>query len=113
MTPPLTPNLARVGPGKITDYLLSLSHPQGKGKANFFMKFGFTPGQAAQLQASMLKHARTQPVVQVKQSDHGLKYVLECGCESPDGRNPCIRLVWIVEEAASSPRLVTAHPAKT
>src|SRR5207247_1677008 len=84
-------HLARVETAKITDYLLSLSHPKGKGKANFFMNFGFTPAHAARFEASLLKHARTQPVINVKQSDHGLKYVLECACESPDGRNPCIR----------------------
>jgi hypothetical protein len=32
---------AQVDRAKITDYLLSLSHPDGRGKAAFFMLFGF------------------------------------------------------------------------
>ena len=32
---------ARVERTKLTDYLLSLSHPDGRSKAQFFMSFGF------------------------------------------------------------------------
>jgi hypothetical protein len=32
---------AHVDRSKITEYLLSLSHPDGRTKAAFFMRFGF------------------------------------------------------------------------
>jgi hypothetical protein len=28
---------------KVVDYLLSLTHPEGRGKAAFFRRFGFHP----------------------------------------------------------------------
>jgi hypothetical protein len=102
---------AVVEPAKLTEYLLSLTHEDGMGKAKFFMMFGFTREQADQLETSLLKHGQTQPVVDLKTTEHGVKYVLECAVESPDGRNPCIRSVWIVDAGKTAPRLVTAYPS--
>lgn len=95
---------------KLTDYLLSNSHPEGKAKAKFFTAFGFCVEAADQMKDALLKHGRTRPVIQQTESKHGVKYVVECGIETPDDRNPCIRTVWIVEVGQTSPRLVTAYP---
>jgi uncharacterized protein DUF6883 len=32
---------AIVEPAKVMDYLLSMAHPIGRGKAQFFLRFGF------------------------------------------------------------------------
>jgi len=101
---------AIVEPAKLSDYLLSLSHTDGKGKAKFFMGFGFNQENPELLRASLLEHGKTQPVVKSSVSEHGEKYILECAVNSPDGRNPCIRSVWIVDAGATMPRLVTAIP---
>jgi hypothetical protein len=95
---------------KLTDYLLSSSHPTGKAKAKFFTAFGFCAEAADQMKDALLQHGKTRPVVQQTVSQHGVKYVLECGIDTPDDRNPCIRSVWIVEAGQTSPRLVTAYP---
>jgi hypothetical protein len=39
-----------------------------------------------------------------------MKYVIEGMMESPDGRNPHVRSIWIVEYDTDYPRLVTAYP---
>lgn len=101
---------AMVESAKLTEYLLSLAHRDGMGKAKFFMLFGFTRAKPDELESSLLKHGLTQPVVEVKTTEHGVKYVLECAVPSPDGRNPCIRSVWIVDAGKIVPRLVTAFP---
>jgi hypothetical protein len=101
---------AMVEAAKLTDYLLSLAHKEGMGKAKFFIQFGFTCAQPNVLESSLLKHGLTQPVVEVKTTEHGVKYVLECSVPSHDGRNPCIRSVWIVDAGKTTPRLVTAFP---
>lgn len=95
---------------KLTDYLLSSSHPVGKGKAKFFKAFGFTVEAADQMKDALLRHVKTRPVVEQTKSEHGVKYVVECGIDTPDARNPCIRSVWIVEAGQVNPRLVTAYP---
>lgn len=96
---------------KLTDYLLSSSHPIGKAKAKFFTAFGFCAEAADQMKDALLQHGRTRPVIEQTESEHGVKYVVECGIATPDERNPCIRTVWIVEVGQTSPRLVTAYPA--
>lgn len=101
---------AHVESRKVTDYLLSPEHSLGKGKAKFFSQFGFNRDEHEDFVTSLKKHAVSQPVVEVKESPHGVKYVLECSCQSPDRRNPCIRSVWIIEPGEERPRLITAFP---
>ena len=95
---------------KLTDYLLSTEHPRGKSKAKFFMGFGFSSTRLELFSQALKKHGATQPVVEKKMSEFGEKFVLECTCETPDNRNPCIRSVWILEGEDKVPRFVTAHP---
>ncbi len=100
-----------VDSAKLTEYLLPTSHPIGKAKARFFMAFGFCVEATEQMRTALAQHGKTRPVVAKTESEHGVKYVLECDIETPDNRNPCIRSVWIVEAGKTSPRLVTAYPA--
>jgi hypothetical protein len=103
--------VAYIDVSKLTDYLMSTDHPRGKDKARFFTQFGFTLRNLDILTQSLKKHAANRSVAQIKNSEFGVKYVLECECETPDNRNPCIASVWIVEEGSSSPRFVTAYPS--
>ncbi len=48
---------ARVDKTKITEYLLSKSHPDGSSKASFFSEFGFTVGKWEIFAQSLHKHA--------------------------------------------------------
>lgn len=96
---------------KIRDYLLSPSHPQDSGKAAFFQLFGFGAAQWEVMRDALTWHPVANVVSKVTQSPHGTKYEVRCSTTSPDGRNPCITTVWIVE-GARSPRLVTAFPGQ-
>ena len=101
---------AQVETRKVTDYLLSTDHPDGKSKAKYFIEHGFVINQPDSLARSLIKHGQTQPVIKESVSEFGKKFILECQCETPNGRNPCIRSVWIVEIGTLEPRLVTAFP---
>ena len=46
---------------KITQYLLSTVHPTGASKAKFFMSFGFSSGNWAELKRALLNHPLTNP----------------------------------------------------
>ena len=95
---------------KLKDYLLSLTHPEGKAKAKFFKLFGFSEEKPEQLETSLRMHGQTRPVVETKVTEHGVKHILECNIQTPDGRNPCVRSVWIVDRGKAVPRLVTVYP---
>lgn len=106
------PNIenARVDQTKIEDYLLCPSHADGAAKARFFVSFGFTPTEWRVFARALRLHAETWPVVSRVESEHGERYVVDGPLATPDGRNPSVRTVWIVETANDIPRLVTAHP---
>jgi hypothetical protein len=101
---------AQVDRAKIADYLLSLSHPDGRDKAIFFMRFGFTV-EAWELLADALRAVGTSnPVTGVVASAYGTRYTVDGRLPAPDGRMPMIRTVWIAESDMSGPRLITAYP---
>lgn len=95
---------------KITDYLLSTSHPDGASKAVFFSSYGFRSENWEVFAEALRKHGKSHPVVKVVDSSYGSRYSVEGEIETPDGRNPEIRTVWILERESTAPRLVTAYP---
>ncbi len=101
----------RVDREKITEYLLSPTHPDGHSKAEFFIRFGFCleHGQLWRKPYGR-EYGTTNPVVNAVETPYGGRYVIEGRLASPDSRNPLLRTVWIVEKGKASPRLITAYP---
>jgi len=102
---------ARVDRAKITDYLLCASHPEGRSKGEFFARFGFRVEEWKVLAEALRKHGRTYSVVTAVDSPFGTRYTIDGVLETPDGRRPRVRTVWIVAKGSCVPRLITAHPA--
>jgi hypothetical protein len=88
---------ATVDPDKIARYLLSGTHATGRGKAQFFMRFGFSPEAPDVLRQALRQHAEANDVVSLQESEHGTKYTVEGPLPAPDGRAPVIRSVWIID----------------
>lgn len=101
---------ASVDREKIIEYLLCESHPDGRAKAAFFTKFGFTIEQWEVLAESLRKHGMTNPVIKTVESEYGVRYCVDGPIGTPGGVRPNIRTVWIVEEGSLEPRLITAYP---
>lgn len=95
---------------KVTHYLLSLTSKQGKGKARFFMAFGFTIEEWQTLAEALQHHARTHEVASMREITYGILYSVEGALLSPDGRNPQVRSVWKIVSGETVPSLVTAYP---
>lgn len=102
---------ARVDREKITDYLLSPSHPDGAGKAAFFTGYGFRAEEWEVFAKALRNHGQTHPVVKVVDSNFGSRYAIDGILETPDGRQPLVRTVWILDKGSTGPRLITAYPA--
>lgn len=98
----------RVDQSKIADYLLS--HAKGHGKAAFFLGFGFRPDAWDELAEALKKQARSNPVAAKIASAYGIRYSVDGVLQTPDGRSPRIRTVWILEPDTEELRLITAHP---
>ena len=101
-----------VPPEKVVDYLLSATHPHGRHKAKFFTALGFLPENWETLADALRRHAAEHDVVKIEATNFGMRFVVECIINTPDGRFPCLRTVWFVDEGEETPRFVTAHPLK-
>lgn len=95
---------------KITQYLLNLTHEDGKSKAKFFLSCGFSLEEWNALAKALCQHAANNEIAKIVTTPFGQKFVVECNISTPDNQNPCIRTVWILEEGETAPRLSTAYP---
>ena len=95
---------------KVQDYLLSPSHPTGKGKAEFFISMGFQRDAWEVLADALRQIARDCFVTKNMTSPHGQKYIVDGILVTPSGQRPVIRTVWVVDAGDDRPRLVTAYP---
>jgi hypothetical protein len=95
---------------KIVDYLLNPKHPDNGGKAAFFLGFGYNQHEWAALAAALCRLAVATEPAQSVETVHGIKYVLDGRLETPTGKAPMVRTIWIVDRGFDRPRLVTAYP---
>jgi hypothetical protein len=95
---------------KIRNYLLSLTHLEGRSKARFFGSFGFTSSNWTLLATALKEHVVQNDARLSKRNEYGSFYNVDGPLNTPDGRNPSIRSVWLVEGNTSTPKLITAHP---
>jgi hypothetical protein len=102
------PQNLRVEESKIVDYLLS--HANGRGKAAFFLEFGFRIDAWGELAEALKTQARGNPVAIKVDSAYGARYSVDGLLPTPSGRTPKVRSVWILEPGSNEPRLITAHP---
>ena len=95
---------------KITEYLLSPMHRHGRGKADFFRKFGFGDADWNGFASALLRHAAQHEVKKIEDSAFGRRYTVEGEMGTPDGRAPTIRSIWFILNGETIPRFVTAYP---
>ena len=101
---------AYVDPVKLRRYLLSASHPEGRYKAAFFARFGYTQRHWRRLGWQLRILARTGVAEAEPPDSFGRKYRVSGSIPSPSGRNAEIVTVWIILHGEDFPRLVTAFP---
>ena len=104
---------AYVAQEKITHFLLRHNHKYGQSRARFFSRFGFHLDRWQELADALLNQGTRHEVVDVIEIDIGIKYVVDGEIETPDGRNPLVRTVWMVDTGTDRPRLITAYPIRT
>lgn len=102
--------LAVVSPAKITDYLLSETHPDGRHKCQFFKAFGYSLDQWELLADTVRQHLLDYEVRKIEDSPFGTRYVVEGIISTPDRRTPLLRSVWFIRQGEDIPQFVTAYP---
>ena len=107
---------AQVPKSKVTDYLLSVAHPEGESKAKFFLRWGFNVNQWTALAAALIQQANEYEYSAVTQGKYGTKYMVIAPIRAPKGITPPVKTVWMfaedeLTEDEQRPRLITAYPA--
>jgi hypothetical protein len=103
---------AAVPKEKIVDYLLSMSHPDGRHKAVFFNSFGFSADNWQELAAALLQHAAEHEVVAEEDSPFGKRYAVDGIMMMPDGRSAMVRSAWFIDDGRTVPRFVSSYPLR-
>ncbi len=106
----LNAHLAVVERKKIVEYLLNAAHPDNGGKAAFFIALGFQIEDWETLAAALRSLALNSPVSRSIETVHGSKYIVDGTIETPLGKTPMVRTVWIIDAGEVAPRLITAYP---
>jgi hypothetical protein len=96
---------------KIKKYLLNLEHVDGRDKAIYFMKHGYTLEEWERLANDLYEHAKANQVVSTRVVRGGLNYSIEGYINAPDGLTIYVRGIWYIEDNDTTPRLVSAYPA--
>ena len=104
--------IAEISEEKINSYLLSLKHPIGRSKAKFFFRYGFRAESWALLAQSLVRHLSRCDIQETYETAFGIKYIVEGSLETPDGKNPLIRAIWLIKHGEIKPQLITAYPIK-
>ena len=102
----------KVERGKIANYLLSLTNPRGKSKAEFFLDFGFNSNNWEGLAGALKVQGASNEVVRIVETAYGPRYSVDGMIETLDGRNPQIKTVWQFDTGTDYPRLITARPLR-
>jgi hypothetical protein len=100
-----------VDDAKITRYLLNPAHsPEAAGKAKFFAAYGFDLANWGRLKQALRNHPLVNAVSANATTPFGKKFEVTCALATPDGRDPCVVSIWIIEPPSRDPRFVTAYP---
>jgi hypothetical protein len=95
---------------KITGYLLSTKHRDGRSKAEFFIRVGFSSDAWEDLVKALLHHAAENEVAKIEDSPFGTRYIIEGVLSTLDRRGAVVRSVWFIETGEQIPGFVTAYP---
>jgi hypothetical protein len=100
---------AVIEPRKIRDYLLSTSHAQGRTKASFFSRLGYSRGQWHVLASDLRRLAEAKEAMPGHSSEYGTKYEVRGRIAGPVAEAQVVT-IWIILRNEDFPRFVTAYP---
>lgn len=101
---------AVVSEQKITGYLLSETHLDGRHKARFFKAFGYSVDRWRLLADTLRQHIDDYEIAKTEISSFGTRYVIEGIINTPAGRSAALRSVWFIRNGEDQPQFVTAYP---
>jgi Domain of unknown function (DUF6883) len=103
---------AIIPPDKLRDYVLSTTHPDGRGKAEYLGRLGYSQDAFGQLDADLRAQVLSREAQPGRASRYGQKYEILGSLTGPNGNTARVRTIWIILTGETAPRLVTLIPAE-
>ncbi len=107
----LLPNASKaiISMKKITDYVLSFEHFEGKNKARVFSSvLGLSKKNSEYLAGEIKNAVLTTDAVKQSVSEFGAKYTMDFDLTF-ENKTALVRTVWILENEDNFPRLITCY----
>ncbi len=101
---------AIIPPDKLRDYLLSTTHPDGRGKAEYLGRLGYSHDAFGQLDADLREQVLSREAQPGRASRYGQKYEILGPLTGPNGKTAWVRAIWMILTGETAPRLVTLIP---
>lgn len=100
---------ASVDPAKLSDYLLSKTHPVGRHKARVFEAMGYSAQRPGELETALHRVAREGAVSERRPSPYGELYIVDGVAVTPTGASVRLRTIWVLHAASDRPEFVTGY----
>ncbi|WP_374755656.1 DUF6883 domain-containing protein [Dyadobacter jiangsuensis] len=107
---------AVISRSKIEHYLLNPAHCEGKSKAMFFSKFGYSLANSSDFHESLRALACESLIIHIEERPpFGTRITTEGTLHTPDLRNPRVRIGWFFDrdDPKNIPRLITVIPVRS
>ena len=102
---------ALIDRAKLTDYLLSPSHPVGRFKARVFNRLGFRADHWDELERALREqHVLVADAEPGEPEAFGQPFTIRAILRGPNGVAARIVSVWFIRSGEDVPRFVTAYP---
>lgn len=103
---------AIISPEKLRDYILSPAHPDGRSKAAYLARGGYSREGWSRLERDLRDQHLTHDARPARVTPWGRKYEILGPLTGPNGQTVWIRSVWIVRQEEDVARLITLIPAR-
>jgi hypothetical protein len=84
---------AIIPPDKLLEYLLSVSHPGGRGKAEYLGRLGYSRETAEQLDVDLREQILSLDAKAGRPSPYGQEYEILGRPRGPSGKNAWVRTI--------------------
>ena len=103
---------AIIPPDKLRDYVLSTTHAEGRGKAEYLGRLGYSQAGFDRLELDLRQQILTLDAQAGRLSTYGQNHEILGPLTGPNGTTAWVRTIWIILTGETAPRLVTLIPAE-
>jgi hypothetical protein len=106
------PNADRaiIASGKLTTYLLNVSHNRGAAKARLLLSVGYRPDAPQTLESDLRTQHLSLNATRTSQNAYGVVYEIEGPIKTPSGKIVRFCSIWQIDTGTEVPRFNTMYP---